>query len=217
MHNSGGFNSIIHIFMFMHLIILVFTQHSHFFKEFPKNICRTEQEWSFDEMIPLHVTSFWMFNLTLKDVFQDGQSNIISLGGADLRGSTKKIPYTRTFGFKNVRRQKAVLGILQHLLIFLIRPLLRHLLFLYMCCRIPAICLLGVFNFGFLLICRLSGCPPCPLVLFLDSLMMHGGKTSGISQYGILGQHMLCGNSEMLHIADLIFTIKGPNLNFRKS
>lgn len=103
---------------------------------------------------------------------------------------------------------------LQHLLIFLIRPLLRHLLFLYVCYQIQTIYLLEVFNFGFLLICRLSICPLCPLLLFLDSLTMHGGKTPGISQCGILGQQMLCGNSEMLHIADLIFTIL--NLNFRK-
>lgn len=167
-------------------------------------------------MIPLHMTSFWMFNLFLKDVLQEGQSNIISLGGADLIGPIKKIPHTRISGFKSICRQKAVPGILQHLLIFLIRPLLRHLLFLYMCYQTQAIYLLGVFNFGFLLICRLSSCPPCPLLLFPDSLMMHGGKTPGISQCGILGQQMLCGNSEMLHIADLIFTIKGPNLNFRK-
>jgi len=33
---------------------------------------------------------------------------------------------------------------------------------------------------------------------------------------GILGQQMLYGNSEMLHISDLIFAIKGLNLNFRK-
>lgn len=72
MHNSGGFHSIIHIFMFMHLIILVFIQHSYFFKDFPKNISRTDQEWSFDERIPLHMTSFWMFNLFLKDVLQEG-------------------------------------------------------------------------------------------------------------------------------------------------
>lgn len=45
---------------------------------------------------------------------------------------------------------------------------------------------------------------------------MHGGKTPGISQCGILGRQMLCGKPEMLHMAELIFTIKGPNLNFRK-
>lgn len=50
----------------------------------------------------------------------------------------------------------------------------------------------------------------------LSSLMMSGGKAFGTRWCGILGQQVLCGNSEMLHIADLIFAIKGLNLNFRK-
>lgn len=133
-----------------------------------------------------------------------------------LIGPIKKIPHTRTSPFKNDHRQKAILDILQHLLTFLIRPLLRHLFFLHMCYRIPAICLLWVLNFGFLLICRLPSCPLCPLLLFLDSLMTHGDEAFGTRQCGILGQQMLCGNSEMLHIADLILAIKGINLNFRK-
>lgn len=99
------------------------------------------------------MTSFWIFNLFFKDVLQEGQSNIISLGGADLIGPIKKIPHIRILGFKSVCRQKAVLGIFQHLPILLIRPLLRCLLFFYLCYQVQAGDLLGVFNFGFLLIC----------------------------------------------------------------
>lgn len=133
-----------------------------------------------------------------------------------LIGPNKKILHTRTSFFKHVYRQKAILDILQHPLVFLIRPLLRHLFFLHMCYRIPAICLLWVLSFGFLLVCRFPSCPLHPLLLFLDSLTTRGGEAFGTRWCGILGQQMLCSNSETLHIADLIFAIKGINLSFRK-
>lgn len=43
-----------------------------------------------------------------------------------------------------------------------------------------------------------------------------GGEAFGTRQCGILRQQMLQDNSEMLHAVDLIFAIKGLNLNFRK-
>lgn len=98
-----------------------------------------------------------------------------------LIGPVKKIAHTRTSLSKNVCRQKVILDIHQHLLIFLMKPLLKHLFFLHMCYRIPEICLLWVLNFGFPLICRLPSCSLCHLLLFLDSLMTRGGEAFGTS------------------------------------